>query len=81
MATGRSIDVNSTAWSLRLSTTRDTATIETGGHRIVVAPAFVRVDGNRPTPIDAAAKTVTIEATKDAIVLTADGRAQRIWKR
>ena len=81
LATGRSISASSSAWSLRMNTTRDTAMIETGGHRIVVGPAFVRVDANEPTPIDANAKTIFVQATKNSIAMTADGRSMTIWSR
>jgi hypothetical protein len=81
LATGRSINVRSTAWTLRLSATRDTATIDSGGHRIVVAPAFVRVDGNRPSPINAAAKSIAVHVTRAKIAVAADGRTKTVWTR
>jgi hypothetical protein len=81
LATGRSIRVTSSAWSLHMRTTRDSATIDTGGHRIVVAPAFVRVDRDPPVPIDASVKSIVVHTTKESIAISADGRTNTIWTR
>jgi hypothetical protein len=52
---------------------RDTATLNMSGYKIVVAPKELIVDGQRLAAIDAGIKTVAINNQKGEITFTADG--------
>ena len=67
LASGRSVMTTSTSLSLSSSFSRDTATIETGGHTIVVAPNTLTVDGRKLATIDPAIKSIDVLVEGDAV--------------
>lgn len=71
---GRVVTARTDAWGLGGSNTSDTATIETGGYQIVVAPTNLSVDGNLCGTIDAATKSVEVTVQDDIVSFVADGR-------
>lgn len=70
----RVVTARTDAWGLGGSNTADTATIETGGYQIVVAPTKLSVDGNHCGTIDAATKSVEVTVQDDIVSFVADGR-------
>jgi hypothetical protein len=68
--------VMATSTSLSLSSrfSRDAATIETGGHTIVVAPNTLTVNGRKVATIDAAIKSIEVHVEGDAITFLGDGK-------
>jgi hypothetical protein len=75
LASGRSVGANSEGWFIRASNTRDTATITTPGHKIVVAPTELIVDGGHYAAIDESVKSVLVTVRKGGISFVADGKA------
>jgi hypothetical protein len=78
---GRDINVQAAGWSVGLTSTRDTATIDAAGHKIVVAPAYLQVDGRRVATIDPNIKQIEVDAKKRTIVFVGDGRTLSVWRR
>jgi hypothetical protein len=75
LASGRSIDVVSNGWSIALSNSADTATIDTAGRNIVVAPNYVQIDGRRIASIDPATKAVEVKVVRGGIAIVGDGQS------
>jgi hypothetical protein len=75
LATGRAVGTNSDGWSTSATYGRDTATITTAGHTIVVAPTKLVVDGNAVATIDEGVKAVTVTVRRGEVSFVADGRA------
>jgi hypothetical protein len=73
LATGRSVQATSDSWQLSSQFSADTATIDTAGYTIVVAPAHLQVDGQTIAPLHPAAKAVTVHVEDGTITFTADG--------
>jgi hypothetical protein len=74
LASGRSVMTTSTSLSLSSSFSRDTATIETGGHTIVVAPNTLTVDGRKLATIDPAIKSIDVLVEGDAVRFLSNGK-------
>jgi hypothetical protein len=74
LATGRAVSVHSDGWSITLGSTADTASIQTCGSRIIVAPTQLKVDGQLWSAIDAATKSVDVNVKDGAVEFIADGR-------
>ncbi len=74
LPTGRSVTAQSDSWRLSSRFTHDTATIETSGRKIVVAPTAVLLDGRPLATLDAAAKSVDVRVKKKTITIVADGK-------
>jgi hypothetical protein len=81
LATGRAVAVNATGMSCSLQSTKDTARINAAGHKIVVAPKFLQVDGRRVATIDPNTKSIEVKATKRTITFVGDGRIITTWRR
>jgi hypothetical protein len=81
LETGRDVAVSASGWSCGLASTKDTATIDAAGHKIVVAPQFLQVDGRRVATIDSTIKSINVDATKRTISFVGDGRTIAIWRR
>jgi hypothetical protein len=75
LASGRSIDVISNGWSIAMSNSADTATIDTGGRNIVVAPNYVQIDGRRIASLDSATKAVEVKVANGGITIVGDGQS------
>ena len=74
LANGRTVTAISDGWGgLDASDTKDTTTINMAGHKIVVSPTAVMVDGRLYAPIDETVKSVTINAHKGELTFEADG--------
>ncbi|MEX0937868.1 MAG: hypothetical protein WDZ59_08395 [Pirellulales bacterium] len=74
LGSGRAVTVHSDAWRLNCCFARDTATIDTKGRRIVVAPTEISVDGRPLVQISAAIRSVDVRVDGDAIDFVGDGR-------
>jgi len=74
LSSGRMVTASSTSWRLSTRNSQDTATIETAGHTIVVAPTTLLVDGNKVGTIDAGVKSVSVKVTGGKITFVADGK-------
>jgi hypothetical protein len=74
LASGRSVVVHSDSIWLNCQLSSDTATIQTAGKTIVVAPGGLVVDGRRIAPLDEGAKSVVVNAKRGSITLEADGK-------
>jgi hypothetical protein len=79
LESGRTITTSSDSWYLSCEFDKDTATIRTAGHAIVVAPQQLRVDGATIASIDGAAKTVTVTIEDGAIEFVAEQRSVATW--
>jgi hypothetical protein len=75
LASGRSIDVVSNGWFITMGFSADTATIDTGGRNIVVAPNYVQVDGRRIASLDPATKAVEVKVARGGITVVGDGQS------
>jgi len=74
LANGRSVTANSYSWSLQSRFSPDSATIDTAGHTIVVAPKQLSVDGKIVARINESVKTVAVNVQRGAITFVADGK-------
>ena len=74
LMTGRTVGANSDAWSCSATYGRDTATITTAGHTIVVAPTQLLVDGGHYGAIDESVKSVIVTVRDGDISFVADGQ-------
>jgi hypothetical protein len=74
LTSGRAVTVQSDAWRLDCRFSRDTATIDTKGRKIVVAPTEISVDGRPLVQISAAIRSVDVRVDGDAIDFVGDGR-------
>ncbi len=72
LMTGRSISATSNGWSLSLESTKDTTTIRTSGRKIVVAPNFVQIDGQRVANIDPAIKLIDVRVARGGVTVIGD---------
>jgi hypothetical protein len=81
LETGRDVEVSASGWSCGLASTSDTATIDAAGHKIIVAPEYLQVDGRRVATIDPKAKSIKVDAKKRTISFVSDGRTIAIWRR
>ena len=74
LSNGRTVTAHSDGWGgLDAADTKDTTTIKMAGHKIVVSPAAVMIDGLRYATIDEKVKSVTINAHKGELTFEADG--------
>ncbi|MCA9016857.1 MAG: hypothetical protein KDA77_16105, partial [Planctomycetaceae bacterium] len=69
LASGRSVTARSDAWTLQSRFSGDTATIDTAGYKIVVAPQEVKVDGKPVATIDAAVKAVSVNVQDSTVTI------------
>jgi hypothetical protein len=74
LASRRSVMTSSDSVWLESRFTSDTAYINASGHKIVVAPAAVLVDGRMLASLDAAAKDVQISVRNHEVRVIADGK-------
>lgn len=81
LKTGRAVAVSTTGWSCSLASTKDTATIKVAGHKIVVAPDALLVDGKRIAVINRNIKSIEVAAKSRAITFVGDGRTIATWRR
>ncbi|HAH44740.1 hypothetical protein [uncultured Gimesia sp.] len=72
---GRSVTTNSDSWYLESQSSGDTATINTSGFQIVVAPQELRVDGKAIQTIENGVKKVTVNVQDRRIIFLADGKS------
>ena len=75
LPSGRSVTTTSDSLWLRSRFQQDTATIETSGYTIVVAPDAVLVNGRRYAQIDRTAKDVRLNVANQEVRIVADGKA------
>lgn len=73
LVSGRSVMTRSDSWYLSSTFSADTATIQTAGRSIVVAPGELRVDGQKVASVDSSAKLVEVLVRGDTISFVADG--------
>ena len=79
-ASGRTVSVNS-KWGAGMSNTADTVTINAAGHKIVVAPNYLQVDGKPLAAIDPNTKTIEVNAARGEITFVGDGQTMATWRR
>jgi hypothetical protein len=72
--TGRVVMASAKSWYISAEYQRDTATIRTAGHTIVVAPTELLVDGKSLTAIDRKISSVEVTVGEREISFVADGR-------
>jgi hypothetical protein len=74
LQSGRTVTVQTDGWgAVDSQDSRDTATLNMAGYKIVVAPKELIVDGQRLAAIDSSIKTVAINNQKGEITFMADG--------
>lgn len=81
LANGRSVTAHSDAWSLQTRFSGDTATIETSGYQIVVAPQELKVDGKPVATIDSAVKAVSVKVQDGTVTFLANGKRAATYTR
>ena len=74
LSSGRSVNAQSDSWYLKCNFAADTATIETAGRTIVVAPDQLLVDGRALAAMDATTRSVNVSVRGNAITFVADGK-------
>ena len=74
LASGRSISARSNHWSVSLVSSKDSATILTGGRTIVVAPSTLSVDGRVEAVIPKGTKAVDVRVQSGVVTFTAERR-------
>ncbi len=81
LSTGRLVTVTVRGCNCGMCNTNDTATIDAAGHKIVVAPKYLQLDGKRIGAIDPNAKIVEVQAARRAVTIVADGKTIISWTR
>ena len=74
LPSGRTVTTQSDSWYISSGFSNDTATIETAGHSIVVAPTQLTVDGAIYATIAQNVKAVSVTVNDGEISFTADGK-------
>ncbi len=80
LESGRSVMGHSDA-CLSYECLKDTATIETGGYKVVVSAEVISVDGKVRIPINQGVKSVEVQLKRGKITLIADGDAVAEYRR
>src|SRR5262245_48347558 len=81
LPSGRSIKVVANNLYLAVSTSKDTATIDTVGHQVVIAPKAVQVDGVNIATIDPATRSVEVAVRWGEVTVVGDGETVAKWQR
>ena len=81
LASGRTVTTQSDSWYISSGFSNDTATIETAGHSIVVAPTQLTVNGAIYATVAKNVKAVGVTVDDGEISFTADGEPVPTYRR
>ena len=73
LTSGRTVTTQSDSWYISSGFSNDTATIETAGHSIVVAPTQLTINGAIYATIAKNIKAIAVKVNDGEISFTADG--------